>query len=565
MDYMEMYNRWLGFDEDTKAELTGLEPNEVQDRFYKELEFGTGGLRGVIGAGTNRMNVYTVRKATQGLADYIKNQGVQNPSVAIAYDSRRFSEVFAREAGLVLCANSIKAYVYNELKPTPMLSFAVRKLGCTAGIVLTASHNPKEYNGYKAYWSDGCQVAEERADGILKCILDTDYSNIKTMDYDEAVAEGMLCRIPQYVEDDYINRVKELSINKEVLMDAGDSLKIVYTPLNGTGNKPVRRILKELGFKNVYVVAQQENPDPEFSTLKYPNPEEHDAFTLAIKLAKQECADIIIGTDPDCDRIGVVVKNHEGEYQVLTGNQTGSLLTYYMLSQLRNSGRMPQNPMVIKTIVTTEMARTICKDFNVELIDVLTGFKYIGEKIEEFIEKKKFLLGYEESYGYLAGSFVRDKDAVIAAALICEMAAFYKLKGMSLYDALIDLYEKYGYYRESLQSLTMKGIEGNNRIQEIMKNLRENTPDSIMGIKVIRVKDYLKSQEKDCINGATSPINLPNSNVIQLILEDGSMVTARPSGTEPKIKFYFASVGRDAQEADNKLNNLKQATLDMVK
>jgi phosphoglucomutase len=565
MDYMEMYNRWLGFDEDTKAELTGLEPNEVQDRFYKELEFGTGGLRGVIGAGTNRMNVYTVRKATQGLADYIKNQGVQNPSVAIAYDSRRFSEVFAREAGLVLCANSIKAYVYNELKPTPMLSFAVRKLGCTAGIVLTASHNPKEYNGYKAYWSDGCQVAEERADGILKCILDTDYSNIKTMDYDEAVAEGMLCRIPQYVEDDYINRVKELSINKEVLMDAGDSLKIVYTPLNGTGNKPVRRILMELGFKNVYVVAQQENPDPEFSTLKYPNPEEHDAFTLAIKLAKQECADIIIGTDPDCDRIGVVVKNHEGEYQVLTGNQTGSLLTYYMLSQLRNSGRMPQNPMVIKTIVTTEMARTICKDFNVELIDVLTGFKYIGEKIEEFIEKKKFLLGYEESYGYLAGSFVRDKDAVIAAALICEMAAFYKLKGMSLYDALIDLYEKYGYYRESLQSLTMKGIEGNNRIQEIMKNLRENTPDSIMGIKVIRVKDYLKSQEKDCRNGATSPINLPNSNVIQLILEDRSMVTARPSGTEPKIKFYFASIGRDAQEADNKLNNLKQSTLDMVK
>lgn len=564
MDYMEMYHKWLGFDENTKKELSDLNSDEIQDRFYKELEFGTGGLRGVIGAGTNRMNVYTVRKATQGLADYIKKQDIQNPSVAIAYDSRRFSEVFAREAGLVLCANSIKVYVCNELKPTPMLSFAVRELGCTAGIVITASHNPKEYNGYKAYWSDGCQVTETRADGILKCIMDTDYSNIKTMSYDEAIESNLFCHVPQYVEEDYISRVKELSINKEALNNGGSSLRIVYTPLNGTGNKPVRRVLEELGFKNVYVVPQQENPDPDFATLKYPNPEEHDAFTLAIKLAKEENADIIIGTDPDCDRIGVVVKNHEGEFQVLTGNQTGSLLTYYMLSQLKSSGRMPQNPMVIKTIVTTEMARTICKDFNVELIDVLTGFKYIGEKIEEFMGEKTFLLGYEESYGYLAGSFVRDKDAVIAAALICEMAAFYKLKGMSLYDALIDLYEKYGYYRECLQSLIMKGIEGNGRILEIMEKLRENTIDSIDDIRIIRIKDYLISQEKDCMSGAISPISLPSSNVIQLILEDGSIITARPSGTEPKIKFYFASIGKSSREVDEKLDNLKQAIFDMV-
>lgn len=565
MDYMEMYNKWLGFDEKTKAELSSLEPDEIQDRFYKELEFGTGGLRGVIGAGTNRMNVYTVRKATQGLADYIKKQGVENPSVAIAYDSRRYSDVFAREAGLVLCANSIKVYVYNELKPTPMLSFAVRELGCTAGIVITASHNPKEYNGYKAYWSDGCQVTEEKANGILKCILNIDYSDIKTMSYDEAVSSSLFCHVPQYVEDNYIGRVNELSIDKEVLEKGGSSLRIVYTPLNGTGNKPVRRVLNELGFKNIYVVPEQENPDPDFSTLKYPNPEEHDAFTLAIKLAKEKNADIIMGTDPDCDRIGVVVKNHKGEYQVLTGNQTGSLLTYYMLSQLKASGRMPKNPMVIKTIVTTEMARTICKDFNVELIDVLTGFKYIGEKIEEFIGEKTFVLGYEESYGYLAGSFVRDKDGVIASALICEMAAYYKLKGMSLYDALIDLYEKYGYYRESLSSLTMKGIEGGKRIKEIMEELRKSAPDNIAGIRIIRIKDYLISQERDCMSGAVSPISLPSSNVLQLMLEDGSMITARPSGTEPKIKFYFASIGKSAQEADDKLENLKQAILDMVK
>lgn len=565
MDYMEMYKKWLGFDENTKAELSGLDPNEIQDRFYKELEFGTGGLRGIIGAGTNRMNVYTVRKATQGLADYIKKQGIKDPSVAIAYDSRRYSEVFAREAGLVLCANSIKVYVYNELKPTPMLSFAVRELGCTAGIVITASHNPKEYNGYKVYWSDGCQVTEEKADGILKCILNIDYSDIRTMSYDEAAAGCLFCHVPQYVEDNYIGRVKELSINKEVLEKGGRSLKIVYTPLNGTGNKPVRRVLDELGFKNIYVVPEQENPDPDFSTLKYPNPEEHDAFTLAIRLAKEKDADIIMGTDPDCDRIGVVVKNHQGEYQVLTGNQTGSLLTYYMLSQLKASGRMPENPMVIKTIVTTEMARTICRDFNVELIDVLTGFKYIGEKIEEFMGEKTFILGYEESYGYLAGSFVRDKDGVIASALICEMAAYYRLKGMSLYDALIDLYEKYGYYRECLHSLTMKGIEGSRRIKEIMEELRENTPDNIAGIRVIRIKDYLISREKDCMSGAVSPISLPSSNVIQLMLEDGSIITARPSGTEPKIKFYFASIGKSAKEADEKLDNLKQAILDMVK
>jgi len=552
VNYMDMYKRWLNFDEDTKNELLNLDEKEIKERFYKELEFGTGGLRGIIGAGTNRMNVYTVRKATQGLANYIKNKGIENASVAIAYDSRKFSDRFAKEAALVLNANGIKTYMYKELRPTPMLSFAVRYLKTTAGIVITASHNPKEYNGYKVYWSDGGQITEEHAEGILKEISKVDYDDILTMDFEKAVDLGLFNYIDDEVETAYINLVKGLTVNKDIVEKAKNDLKIIYTPLHGTGNKPVRRVLEEIGYKNVYIVKEQENPDPNFSTVKYPNPEEHEVFKRAIEMAKELEADLIIGTDPDCDRVGVVVKNKEGEYIVLTGNQTGALLTHYILENLKTTGRMPKNPVVIKTIVTTEMARRIAKSYEVEVIDVLTGFKYIGEKIKEFEEKqnKDFVFGFEESYGYLSGTFVRDKDGVIASMLICEMAAFYKLKGMTLYEGLISLYEKYGYFKEDLKSITLEGIEGSQRIKEIMDMLRNNPPKEIAEIKVREVKDYLKG-----IN------DLPKSNVIQLVLDDDSIITARPSGTEPKIKFYFAARGKSYKDTEERLEKIKMEFL----
>ncbi|SEF55724.1 phosphoglucomutase [Caloramator fervidus] len=552
MNYMDMYKRWLNFDEDTKNELLNLDEKEIKERFYKELEFGTGGLRGIIGAGTNRMNVYTVRKVTQGLANYIKNKGIENASVAIAYDSRKFSDRFAKEAALVLNANGIKTYMYKELRPTPMLSFAVRYLKTTAGIVITASHNPKEYNGYKVYWSDGGQITEEHAEGILKEISKVDYDDILTMDFEKAVDLGLFNYIDDEVETAYINLVKGLTVNKDIVEKAKNDLKIIYTPLHGTGNKPVRRVLEEIGYKNVYIVKEQENPDPNFSTVKYPNPEEHEVFKRAIEMAKELEADLIIGTDPDCDRVGVVVKNKEGEYIVLTGNQTGALLTHYILENLKTTGRMPKNPVVIKTIVTTEMARRIAKSYEVEVIDVLTGFKYIGEKIKEFEEKqsKDFVFGFEESYGYLSGTFVRDKDGVIASMLICEMAAFYKLKGMTLYEGLISLYEKYGYFKEDLKSITLEGIEGSQRIKEIMDMLRNNPPKEIAEIKVREVKDYLKG-----IN------DLPKSNVIQLVLDDDSIITARPSGTEPKIKFYFAARGKSYKDTEERLEKIKMEFL----
>lgn len=556
MEYMDMYKKWLEFDEDTRKELEGLDEKEIMERFYKELEFGTGGLRGIIGAGTNRMNVYTVRKATQGLANYIKKQGIENPSVAIAYDSRLYSDRFAKEAALVLNANGIKTYMYKELRPTPMLSFAVRHLKSTAGIVITASHNPKQYNGYKVYWSDGGQVTEEHAEGILKEITSIDYSDIKTMEFDKAVDLGLFNYIDDEVEKDYVELVKGLTVNWDVVDRVKDTLKVIYTPLHGTGNKPVRRVLEEIGYKNVYVVKEQENPDPNFSTVKYPNPEENEVFTRAIEMAKELEADLIIGTDPDCDRVGVVVKNKEGEYVVLTGNQTGALLTHYILENLKATGKMPENGVVIKTIVTTEMARKIAESYDVEIMDVLTGFKYIGEKIKEFEEKKdrKFIFGFEESYGYLAGDFVRDKDGVIASMLICEMAGFYKLKGMSLYEGLMSLYEKYGYFVEDLKSVTLEGIEGSQRIKEIMEMLRMEPPRDIAGIKVKEVKDYLKGIG-----------DLPKSNVVQIILEDESIITARPSGTEPKIKFYFAVKGKDNAEAKDKVKRIKDEFLKHVK
>jgi phosphoglucomutase len=566
MDYRNMYERWLSFDDDMKNELTGLDEKEIEDRFYRELEFGTGGLRGVIGAGTNRMNAYTVGKATQGLASYILKQGLKSPSVAIAFDSRRFSDVFAREAALVLNANGIKTYTYETLKPTPMLSYAVRSLKATAGIVITASHNPKEYNGYKVYWSDGGQITEEHAEGILGEIASIDYKDIRTMKFDEAVLKELHKYVPSYIEDDYIELVKDLAINTEVINEMSEKLKIIYTPIHGTGNLPVRHVLKELGFKNVSVVIEQEKPDMNFSTVKYPNPEEPEVFKIAIKMAGENGADLIIGTDPDCDRVGVVVKNNEGNYVVLTGNQVGALLTNYMLSQLKRTFKLPEGSVVVKTIVTTELARRICEDYKVELIDVLTGFKYIGEKIKEFKgTSKNFIIGFEESFGYLAGTFVRDKDAVIASALICEMAAFYKSRGMSLYDGMMEIYEKYGYFVEGLSSITLKGIEGSQRINEIMEELRNSTPVSVAGYKVIKVSDYFRKIETNILTGEKSVIELPKSNVIQLFLEDGGIVTGRPSGTEPKIKFYFAAVGKNLEDAEDRLNRIKDEVLEMIK
>ncbi|SKA96501.1 phosphoglucomutase [Caloramator quimbayensis] len=566
MEYKQMYNRWMNFDEKTREELLSIkDEKEILDRFYKDLEFGTGGLRGVIGAGTNRMNIYTVRRATQGLANYILKKDIKNPSVAIAFDSRLYSDVFAKEAALVLNANGIKTYMYEELRPTPMLSFAVRELQATSGIVITASHNPKEYNGYKVYWNDGGQITEEHAKGILDEIQRVDYEDIKTCEYDFAKNTGLFNFIDESVEDKYIELVKELIINKELVKNVGQQMKIIYTPLHGTGNKPVRRVLKEIGFENVEVVAEQEMPDYNFSTVKYPNPEEHEVFKIAIEMARKDDIDLILGTDPDCDRVGVVVKNDSGEYVVLTGNQTGVLLTEYMLSQLKENKKMPENPMVIKTIVTTELAREICRYYDVEIIDVLTGFKYIGEKIKEYEGKKNFILGFEESYGYLSGSFVRDKDGVIACALICEMAAWYKSRGMSLYDGINEIYKKYGYYKEGLKSVTLKGIEGNERIKNIMEDMRNDSPLKIAGQEVVVVKDYLKGIEKDLKDGKEKSINLPKSNVIQLWLIDKSLITVRPSGTEPKIKFYFAAVGNDIEEVNKKISKMEEETMEFCK
>lgn len=568
MEYRERYEKWLEFDEDARGELEGLSEMEIEERFYRELEFGTGGLRGIIGAGTNRMNVYTVRKATQGFANYILKMGTVNPCVAIAYDSRKLSDVFTREAALVFNASGIKTYVYRELKPTPLLSFAVRSLGATAGIVITASHNPKEYNGYKAYWSDGGQVTEEHAEGILREIGLIGYEDIRTMDFNEALTCGLFNYIPESVEEEYINLVRGLVINRDVIKSVSNEFKIIYTPLHGSGNKPVKRALREAGFRNIEVVKEQMLPDGAFPTVTYPNPEEPAVFKLALEMAKTYNPDIIIGTDPDCDRVGVVVKNNDnGEYVVLSGNQTGVLLTNYMLSQLVYYNKMPVNPVVVKTIVTTELARKVCESYNVEIIDVLTGFKYIGEKIKEFEEKnnKNFIIGFEESYGYLAGTFVRDKDGVIACTLICEMAAFYKSKKMNLYDGLMEIYKKYGYYKEGLKSITLPGIEGATKIKSIMNKLRSNTPKAICGFKVVKMKDYDEKLEKNFLFGSELTIDFPRSNVIQLFLEDGSVVTARPSGTEPKIKFYFAAVGRDNDDAEKKIVMLEKDGLDIIK
>jgi phosphoglucomutase len=573
MDYMEKYRFWLAsdaFDEETKKELQAIDGDdkEIKERFYKDLEFGTGGLRGIIGAGTNRMNKYTVGKATQGLANYIlkNNPDGAKMGVAIAYDSRNMSPEFAERSALVLNANGIKAYVFDELRPTPELSYAVRALGCTAGIVVTASHNPPEYNGYKVYWADGAQVVYPKDKGIIGEVnAISDFSLIKTMDRKEAEEKGLFNVIGKEIDDGFIKAIKAQAVRPEEIKKAEDMV-IVYTPLHGTGNKPVRRVLSEVGFKNVYVVPEQEKPDKNFSTVGYPNPEDPKAFTLAIELAKEKNAEIIVGTDPDADRIGVVIRDEKGNYDILTGNMTGALLTEYVLNGRKEKGLLPENAAVIKTIVTTEMVRAIAESYNTELIEVLTGFKFIGEKIKQFEEDHShtFVFGFEESYGCLSGTYARDKDAVGAAMLVCEMAAYYKNRGMTLHDALEELYKKYGFYKEGVKSVTLKGIDGAEKIGKIMAYLRENTPEGFGGNKVLTVKDYKSGVFTDVATGNKSESPLPASDVLYYNLEDRAWLCVRPSGTEPKIKFYMGVKAESSDAALAKVEAMEKSVDELL-
>ena len=525
MGYMEEYKFWLEndyFDQKTKEELKGIEGNnaEIEDRFYKDLEFGTGGLRGVIGAGTNRMNIYTVRKATQGLANFIKKQGGEKKGVAIAYDSRFMSPEFADVAALCLAANGIKAYVFDELRPTPELSFALRTLGCISGIVVTASHNPPEYNGYKVYWEDGAQVTAPKDKEIIDEVKAvTDYADVLTMDKEAAMAAGLYQVIGSEIDDAYMVELKKQIIHPEVIQEMADDIKIVYTPFHGTGNKPVRRVLSELGFKHVYVVPEQELPDPEFTTLDYPNPEDPKAFTLALKLAKEKHADIVMATDPDADRLGIyALDTKSGEYVPFTGNMSGMLIAEYILRERTATGTMPANPAMVKTIVTTNMADPIAADYHVKLIEVLTGFKYIGEQIKLFEEtgSNNYVFGLEESYGCLAGTHARDKDAVVAVMCLCEVAAWCKKHGQTLWDKMVELYEKYGYFKEDLYTITLKGIDGSKQIGEMMDKLRKNPPAEFGDLKVINVRDYATGITKELATGKESPTGLPESNVLYL-------------------------------------------------
>jgi len=563
-DYRVRYEQWLNdpfIDEETKAELRSIADNEmeIKERFFKELEFGTGGLRGIIGNGSNRLNQYTVGKASQGLANYILKEGTQDKGVAIAYDSRFMSPEFAEVAGLIFAANGIPAFVYPSLRPVPMLSFAVRELGCTAGVVLTASHNPPEYNGYKVYWADGAQVVAPRDKGIITEVnAVTDFGQIKRMDRAEAEAKKLFNLIGEEVDEAFDKNVQASLMNHEMIQRMGDKLNIVYTPLHGSGNMPVRRNLEKAGFKNVYIVKEQEMPDSSFSTVDYPNPEDVKVFVMAQELAAKVDADVLIGTDPDADRVGAMVKDDKGEFVALTGNHVGALATEYILSQRKEQGKLPANGAVIKTIVSTEMITPICEAYGVEKMDVLTGFKFIGEKIKGFEEtgSHQYLYGFEESYGCLGGTYARDKDAVYAAVLICEMAAYYKEKGMTLYEALLALYEKYGYYREGVKSLTMKGLEGMERIALIMKTFRENTPAELGGFKVVVAKDYKTQVFKNLVTGEESGSPLPVSDVLHYTLEDGTWVCIRPSGTEPKLKFYIGVKADSLQAAQDKVDAL---------
>ena len=572
-DYMKIYQEWLSnpyFDEATKEELRAIEgnENEIKERFYMDLEFGTAGLRGIIGAGINRMNIYVVRRATQGLANYIIKQGAANKGVAIAYDSRHMSPEFAMEAAMTLAANGIKAYKFESLRPTPELSFAVRELGCVAGINITASHNPPEYNGYKVYWEDGAQFTPPHDKGVTEEVLAIeDLSTVKTTDEASATAAGLYQVIGQEIDDKYIAQVKAQVVNQKAIDEMQDQITIVYTPLHGTGNIPARRVMKEIGFTHVYVVPEQELPNGDFPTVSYPNPEAKEAFELGLKLAIEKDADLVLATDPDADRLGVYVKDTKsGEYIPLTGNMSGSLLCEYVLSQKQAAGKIPADGQVVKSIVSTNLIDAVAKSYGAELIEVLTGFKWIGKQIlkNETTGHGTYLFGMEESYGCLIGTYARDKDAISATAALCEAAAYYKQKGMTLWDAMIAMYEKYGYYKDAVKAIGLSGIEGLAKIQSIMETLRNNTPTEVGGYKVTSARDYKLDTIKNMATGEVKPTGLPSSNVLYYDLEDGAWICVRPSGTEPKIKFYFGVKGTSLKDAEEKENALGAAVMAMV-
>ncbi len=573
MDYKQIYEDWCNnplFDEETKRELASIKDNEeeIKDRFYKNLEFGTGGLRGVIGNGTNRMNQYTVSKATQGLANYIIEQGKQQKGVAISYDSRNMSKEFSEKTALTLNANGIKTYVFESLRPVPELSFAVRKLGCTAGIMITASHNPPKYNGYKVYWDDGAQIVAPVDKEIIGKVNEiTDFGMVKSMKMEEAVKQGLYHEMGKEIDDAYMEELKKQCLYPDIIKEVEKDIKIVYTPLHGTGNIPVTRILKELGFTNVYVVPEQEKPDGNFPTVDYPNPEDAKAFTLALALAKKVDADVVLATDPDADRLGVYAKDsNTGEYMPFTGNMSGMLIAEYLLSGRKERGILPQNGAFIKTIVSTNMADAIAKEYDMKLMEVLTGFKFIGEKIREFEKTKEYTyqFGFEESYGCLVGTHARDKDAISAVMVLCEATAFYKKQGLTLWDQMIRLYEKYGYYKEGISTITMEGAKGATQIQEMMEHLRQNPPQAFGNYRVLEIRDYQLRRAKNVQTGEISEITLPTSNVLYYELENNSWCCARPSGTEPKIKFYMGIKAHSMEEANQQLEELKQAVLDVV-
>ncbi len=573
MGYKEQYEQWLtssDIDEVTKQELRDIagDEKEIEERFYTELEFGTAGLRGIIGAGTNRMNEYTVRKATQGLANYIQKIGGQERGVAIAYDSRHMSPEFADVAALCLAANGIKAYVFESLRPTPELSYAVRYLHAIAGINITASHNPPEYNGYKVYWEDGAQITPPHDSGIMQEVKDiTDYAVCKKMDKESAIAAGLYQVIGADIDDAYIAELKKLVVHQDAIDAVGKEIKVVYSPLHGTGNIPVRRVLRELGFTQVYVVPEQEKPDGDFPTVSYPNPEAKEAFTLGLALAKKVDADLVLATDPDADRLGVYVKDGQtGEYHCLTGNMSGCLIGDYLIGQKKELQGLPEDGAFIRSIVSTNMADAIAKYYGIQLVEVLTGFKFIGQKILEFENTGKgtYLFGMEESYGCLTGTYARDKDAVVASMALCEAAAYYKTQNMTLWDAMIQMYERYGYYQDGITAITLKGIEGLEKIQQIMETLRAKTPEEIGGYRVTAVRDYRNDTIRNVATGEVRPTGLPSSNVLYYEMTDDAWVCVRPSGTEPKVKFYFGIKGTSLADADAKAEDMRNAVNALV-
>ena len=573
MNYLEEYKRWCEspeFDEETKKELLEIKGNEeeIEDRFYKELEFGTAGLRGIIGAGTNRMNKYTVEKATQGLANYILEQGTQDKGVAISYDSRRMSKEFSLQTALILCANGIKAYLFENLRPVPELSFAVRELKCTAGVMITASHNPPKYNGYKVYWDDGSQIVSPRATESMEKVRNVkDFSEIKSISKEEAIEKGLLNIVGTEMDEKYIKVLKEHILNPEIMKEQGKKLKVVYTPLHGTGNTIAEKLLKELGMQNVYVVPEQKDPDGEFPTVDYPNPEDPNAFKLALELAKKVDADVVLATDPDADRLGIYAKDSKtGEYMNYTGNMSALLIAEYRISQMKENGILPANGMFVTTIVSSELAKAIAKNYGLECIEVLTGFKNIGAVMRKAEENhdKKYVFGFEESYGCLIGDYARDKDGIAAVMALCEAACFYASKGKTLWDAMIDIYEKYGYYKEAQVSIVREGVQGAQEIKDMMTKMRETDIESIGKYKVLVFKDVEKDVVKDMKTGEISKTGLPKSNVLYYELEDNSWCCIRPSGTEPKIKLYMGIKGNTEKEAEEKLAELKGAMLEIV-